>query len=91
MAMTFIWKKQLVMFVTMFIVVLLGLIIGGFLHDRFGVDPRATKQPVPKQVQTSQSTSDNSSDSSAVQTPFLSSFPTTKPGTSTPPKSPVKK
>ncbi len=87
MAMTFIWKKQLVMFITMFIVVLLGLIIGGFLHDRFGVDPRAAKQPVQKQVQTSQPTSDNS----AVQTPFLSSFPTTKPGTTTPPKSPVKK
>lgn len=86
--MTFIWKKQLVMFITMFIVVLLGLIIGGFLHDRFGVDPRATKQPEQKEVQTSQPTSDNSS---AVQTPFLSSFPTTKPGTTTPPKSPVKK
>lgn len=35
MALSFIWKKQLVLFVTLILVIALGLTIGIFLHDVF--------------------------------------------------------
>ncbi len=35
MALSFIWKKQLVLFITLLLVIILGLTIGAFLHDTF--------------------------------------------------------
>lgn len=35
MALSFIWKKQLVWFITLLLVVVLGLTIGALLHDTF--------------------------------------------------------
>lgn len=35
MALTFIWKKQLVWFITLLLVIVLGLTIGAVLHDTF--------------------------------------------------------
>lgn len=87
MAIPFIWKKQLVMFVTMFVVVMLGLAIGGFLHDRFGLDPRTAQQQAQEKVgqkQAQMNFTNSNSANSAIQTPSLA-FPTTQPGV-TPPK-----
>ncbi len=35
MALSFIWKKQLVWFITLLLVIVLGLTIGALLHDTF--------------------------------------------------------
>ena len=35
MALSFIWKKQLVWFITLLLVIILGLTIGALLHDTF--------------------------------------------------------
>lgn len=84
MAIGFIWKKQLVLFVTMFLVVFLGLTIGAFLHDRFavpdqGMTAEETQRAVAKkQAQQAQQTQLNA-ENSYIQMPSLA-FPTTKPG-----------
>lgn len=83
MAMTFIWKKQLVMLVTMLFVVLLGLTIGAFLHDTFGfgaVDPEVQSAQVGKPAKGGTGAAVNAH----IQAPSLA-FPTTEPEVSTPP------
>ncbi len=83
MAMTFIWKKQLVMLVTMVFVVLLGLTIGAFLHDTFGfgaVDTGVQRAQVGKPAPGASGAVVNAH----IQAPSIS-FPTTEPEVSTPP------
>lgn len=90
MAIGFIWKKQLVLFATMFLVVLLGLTVGAFLHDRFTVpDQTASAEETQramtkKQVQQATQAQLNSQNAS-IQMPSLS-FPTSKPNVTPPPK-----
>ena len=90
MAIGFIWKKQLVLFVTMFLVVLLGLSIGAFLHDKFTVPDQAAsaeetqRAMTKKQVQQAAQAQLNAQNAS-VQMPTLN-FPTSKPSVTPPPK-----
>lgn len=79
MAIGFIWKKQLVMFITMFIVVFLGLTIGALLQDRF----RVFDEKAPEQTQGVQG-QNTSAMGSYIQVPSLA-FPTTQPGVTPPP------
>ena len=46
MALSFIWKKQLVWFITLLLVVILGLTIGAFLHDLVQ-DTRVSAESTP--------------------------------------------
>lgn len=72
MALSFIWKKQLVWFITLLLVIVLGLTIGALLHDTFrgnnvsSADDIKGKAPGVK-----------------VGIPSLP-YPTTKPGVSGP-------
>lgn len=70
MAIGFIWKKQIVMFVTIFVVVFIGLSIGALLHDKFAKDLIVEKKP--------SQTAPADATLSPIQTPSLI-FPTSKP------------
>lgn len=89
MAMGFIWKKQLVLFCTMFLVVLLGLSIGAILHDKFMVaDQGLTAEEeqralAKKQAQAQQA--EVNAQNAHIQMPSLT-FPTSKPGVTPPAK-----
>ncbi len=82
MAIGFIWKKQIVMFITMFLVVFIGLTIGAFLHDTFTENLIVVEDGQKATQATSAKTaSQPASDGvtlSPIQTPSLV-FPTTKP------------
>ncbi len=83
MAIGFIWKKQIVMFVTMFVVVFIGLSIGALLHDKFAKSLVVTKEETSAassaraQKNASQTTPADAT-LSPIQTPSLI-FPTSKP------------
>jgi len=49
MALSFIWKKQLVWFITLLLVIVLGLTIGAVLHDTFNeINPNNVNDSVGK-------------------------------------------
>lgn len=89
MAVTFIWKKQFALLITMAIILGLGLAVGFFLHDRLvdSDDKNATNQgqTLKKRPTNFNSTSRNMN----IQMPSLA-FPTSKPSVSAPPSSATK-
>lgn len=49
MALPFVWKRFIVWFVTLFVVVFVGLVIGGYIHDMVqkNIIPSEDKAPPP--------------------------------------------
>ena len=79
MAIGFIWKKQLVWYLTLLVVIVLGLGIGALLHDRFqeGDDAGTSSVNAGKPM----------SAGVKIATPSLP-YPTTKPNVGIPTSSP---
>ncbi len=82
MAIGFIWKKQIVMFVTIFVVVFIGLSIGALLHDKFAKDlivsEKETGTSSARAQKNASQTAPADATLSPIQTPSLI-FPTSKP------------